>query len=65
LNRLLVYPRLHASTRRIRAVPKVAGAVRLGHVERHSWDGHETIDRRIVPIGPRVEFDETVVAQAA
>jgi glutathionyl-hydroquinone reductase len=65
LNRLDDYPRLHAYTRRIRALPKVAETVRLDHVKRHYWDDHEMINRRIVPIGPRIDLDEIPVAQAA
>jgi len=65
LKRLVDYPRLHAYTRRIWALPKVAETVRLDHVKRHYWDDHEMINRRIVPIGPKVEFDDIPVAQAA
>ena len=65
LKRLVDYPRLHAYTRRIWALPKVAETVRLDHVKRHYWDDHEMINRRIVPIGPKVEFDDFPVAQAA
>jgi putative glutathione S-transferase len=65
LKRLPDYPRLHAYTRRIWALPKVAETVRLDHVKRHYWDDHEMINRRIVPIGPKVEFDDILVAQAA
>ena len=65
LKRLADYPRLHAYTRRIWALPKVAETVRLDHVKRHYWDDHEMVNRRIVPIGPTVEFDDIPVAQAA
>ena len=65
LKRLPDYPRLHAYTRRIYGLPGVAETVRLDHVKRHYWDDHEMINRRIVPIGPKVELDEGPVARAA
>jgi putative glutathione S-transferase len=65
LKRLADYPRLLAYTKRILAMPGVAATVRLDHVKRHYWDDHETINRRIVPIGPRVEFEEQTAARAA
>jgi putative glutathione S-transferase len=65
LRRLTDYPHLLAYTRRIHAIPGVADTVRLDHVKRHYWDDHEMINRRIVPIGPEVEFGEPVAARAA
>jgi glutathionyl-hydroquinone reductase len=65
LRRLADYPQLLAYARRIYAVPGVADTVRLDHVKRHYWDDHEMINRRIVPIGPEVDFGEPVAARAA
>jgi glutathionyl-hydroquinone reductase len=65
LRRLADYPRLLAYTRRIHALPGVAETVRLDHVKRHYWDDHEMINRRIVPIGPPVDFEEVPAARAA
>jgi putative glutathione S-transferase len=65
LKRLADYPRLLAYTKRILAMPGVAATVKLDHVKRHYWDDHEMINRRIVPIGPRVEFEEQTAARAA
>jgi putative glutathione S-transferase len=65
LRRLADYPNLHGYTRRILGIPGVAPTVRLDHVKRHYWDDHEMINRRIVPIGPTVEFEEQMAARAA
>ena len=65
LKRLADYPHLHAYTKRILAIPGVGATVRLDHVKRHYWDDHEMINRRIVPIGPTVDFDEVALARAA
>jgi glutathionyl-hydroquinone reductase len=65
LRRLADYPHLLAYTRRIYASTGVAETVRLDHVKRHYWDDHEVINRRILPIGPVVEFGESVAARAA
>jgi putative glutathione S-transferase len=65
LRRLADYPHLLAYTRRIYAIPGVAETVRLDHVKRHYWDDHEMINRRILPIGPVVEFGDRVAARAA
>jgi putative glutathione S-transferase len=65
LRRLADYPHLLAYTRRIFAIPGVAATVKLDHVKRHYWDDHEMINRRIVPIGPTVDFDEAFAALAA
>jgi glutathionyl-hydroquinone reductase len=65
LKRLADYPYLLAYTRRIYAIPGVADTVRLDHVKRHYWDDHEMINRRIVPIGPDVDFGDRIVVRAA
>jgi putative glutathione S-transferase len=65
LKRLADYPHLLAYTRRILALPGVAATVKLDHVKRHYWDDHDMINRRIVPIGPAVDFEEPSAARAA
>ena len=54
-----------AYTRRIHALPGIAATVKLDHVKRHYWDDHEMINRRIVPIGPQVDFATMPAARAA
>ena len=65
LRRLVDYPHLLAYTKRIFAIPGVAATVKLDHVKRHYWDDHEMINRRIVPVGPTLDFDEPTAARAA
>jgi glutathionyl-hydroquinone reductase len=65
LKRLAEYPHLLAYTKRILAISGVAATVKLDHVKRHYWDDHEMINRRIVPIGPAVDFEEPIAARAA
>ena len=65
LRRLTDYPHLLAYTTRILAVPEVAATVKLDHVKRHYWDDHEMINRRIVPVGPVVDFGGPIAALAA
>ena len=65
LKRLADYPHLLAYTKQILGVPGVAATVKLDHVKRHYWDDHEMINRRIVPIGPTVEFEAQIPARAA
>ena len=65
LRRLADYPHLLAYTRHIYAIPGVADTVKLDHVKRHYWDEHEMINRRIVPIGPEVDFGAPIAARAA
>jgi putative glutathione S-transferase len=65
LRRLADYPHLLAYTKRVLAIPGVAATVKLDQVKRHYWDDHQMINRRIVPIGPTVEFGEPIAARAA
>jgi glutathionyl-hydroquinone reductase len=65
LRRLADYPRLLGYTWRIHALPGIAATVKLDHVKRHYWDDHEMINRRILPIGPQVEFATMPAARAA
>jgi putative glutathione S-transferase len=65
LRRLADYPRLFGYTRRIHALPGIAATVKLDHVKRHYWDDHVMINRRIVPIGPQVDFATMPAARVA
>jgi putative glutathione S-transferase len=56
---------LWAYARRVYHLPGVAGTVSLDHVKRHYWDDHPMINRRIVPIGPVVDFSDTAAVRAA
>jgi putative glutathione S-transferase len=56
LRRLVDYPNLWAYTRRIHQTPGVAATVRLDHIKRHYFDDHPMINRRIVPMGPLLDF---------
>jgi putative glutathione S-transferase len=56
LRRLVDYPNLWAHTRRVHQTPGVAGTVRFDHIKRHYYDDHPMINRRIVPMGPLLEF---------
>jgi glutathionyl-hydroquinone reductase len=60
-----IYPNLWAYTKRLYHLPGVAATVRLDHVKRHYWDDHAMIDRRILPIGPAIDFGEPTAARAA
>ena len=64
LRRLADYPRLLAYTG-LYALPGVAETVILQHVRRHYWDDHEMINRRILPIGPPVDFEGVPATRAA
>ena len=56
LRRLIDYPNLWAYTRRIHQTQGVAATVRLDHIKRHYYDDHPMINRRIVPMGPLLDF---------
>ncbi|HSA79253.1 MAG TPA: glutathione S-transferase C-terminal domain-containing protein [Geminicoccaceae bacterium] len=65
LRRLAEYPNLWAYTKRLYHLPGIAATVKLDHVKRHYWDDHEMINRRIVPLGPEVDFGAPAAARAA
>jgi putative glutathione S-transferase len=57
VRRLIDYPNLWNYIRRIYHLPSIAETVKLDHIKRHYFDTHEgTINRRIVPKGPTVDF---------
>lgn len=56
--RIVDYPNLWAYTRELYQWPGVAGTVHFDHIERHYHYSHESVNPyRIVPIGPRPDFD--------
>ena len=57
LRRLVDYPNLWAYTRELHQMPGVAQTVDLGHIKRHYYGSHETINPTgVVPIGPDIDF---------
>ena len=53
IRRIADYPRLSAYLRALLAVEGVAGTVDLGHIKRHYYESHRTINPSgIVPMGP-------------
>jgi glutathionyl-hydroquinone reductase len=55
--RIVDYPNLWGYTRDLYQTPGVAGTVRFDHIARHYYYSHDTINpHRIVPIGPRLDF---------
>jgi glutathionyl-hydroquinone reductase len=57
LRRIVDYPNLWAFTRRLFAVPGVAETVKMDQIKRHYYMTHSEINpRRIVPIGPDIDF---------
>ncbi len=57
LRRLVDYPRLWAFTRRLLALPGVAGTVNFEHIKRHYYGSHRTINPTgIVPMGPVIDW---------
>ena len=55
--RIVDYPNLWGYTRDLYQTPGVAGTVHFDHIARHYYYSHDTINpHRIVPIGPRLEF---------
>jgi putative glutathione S-transferase len=53
IRRIAEYPRLSAYLRALLAVEGVAGTVDLGHINRHYYESHRSINPSgIVPVGP-------------
>jgi putative glutathione S-transferase len=53
IRRIVDYPRLSAYLRALLAVEGVAGTVDLGHIKRHYYESHRSINPTgIVPVGP-------------
>ncbi|WP_321792904.1 glutathione S-transferase family protein [Caballeronia sp. J97] len=58
LRRIVDYPNLSKFTREIYRMPGVAATVNFGHIKRHYYESHRTINPTgIVPAGPLLDFD--------
>ncbi len=58
IRRIADYPALSGYLRDLYQVPGVAGTVDMGHIKRHYYASHETINpTRIVPVGPAIDYD--------
>lgn len=59
LRRILDYQNLWGYLKDLYQQPGVAETVDLGHIKRHYYGSHESINpTRIVPKGPLLNFDE-------
>jgi glutathionyl-hydroquinone reductase len=57
IRRLVDFPNLWAYTRDLYQVPGIQGTVDLGHIKRHYYQSHISINpTRIVPVGPEIDF---------
>lgn len=57
LRRLVDYPNLWDYVRELAQIPKVADTVNFGHIKRHYYQSHKTINPSgIVPVGPKIDF---------
>ena len=57
LRRIVDYPHLSTYARAIYAMPGVAATVNFGHIKRHYYESHRTINPTgIVPAGPVLDF---------
>ena len=64
--RLVDYPNLWALTRELYQVPGVAGTVDMHHIKHHYYVSHTSINPTgVVPVGPDIDFEESVVRKAA
>jgi putative glutathione S-transferase len=56
IRRIADYPRLSAYLRRLLAVESVADTIDFGHIKRHYYESHRTINPTgIVPVGPNLD----------
>jgi putative glutathione S-transferase len=57
IRRLIDYPQLSAYLHRLYAIDGVAATIDLGHIKRHYYMSHPSINpHRIVPVGPDISF---------
>ena len=57
LRRVADYPNLSGYVRDLYQQPGISSTVNMGHIKRHYYGSHETINpTRIVPIGPTIDF---------
>ena len=58
-NRLVDFPNLWAYTRELHQRPGIAGTVAMDEIKRHYYTTHDELNpKRIIPRGPRTDFDE-------
>jgi len=58
LRRLADYPNLSGYTRDLYQMPGVAATFDAGHVKRHYYESHRTLNPSgVVPVGPAIDFD--------
>ena len=59
VRRLRDYPNLWNYTKELYQLPGVAGTVNMEHVKEHYYTTHESVNpKRIVPVGPEVDYAE-------
>ncbi|MEM6426921.1 MAG: glutathione S-transferase family protein [Cyanobacteria bacterium P01_C01_bin.73] len=57
IRRIVDYPNLWGYLRELYQIPGVADTVNFGHIKRHYYQSHETVNpTRIVPVGPEIDF---------
>ena len=57
--RLVDYPNLWGYTRELYQLPGIAGTTSFGHITRHYYCSHESLNPfRIIPINPLISWDE-------
>ena len=62
---LATFPAIDAYLRELYRLPGVAGTVNFDHIKTHYYASHRTINPSgIVPVGPELDFDNPVVAEA-
>ena len=58
LKPLTAYPKLWAYTKRIYQLPGMAQTVNFGHIKRHYYGSHKTINPTgVIPMGPTLDWD--------
>ena len=61
IRRLVDYPNLWPYTRELFQMPGIRATIDFGHIKRHYYQSHATINPTgIVPIGPEIDFDAPV-----
>lgn len=59
IRRVVDYPALWGYLRDLLSVPGVWGTVNMGHIKRHYYMTHPTINpTRVVPVGPALDYEE-------
>jgi len=58
LRRLVDYPHLWGFTRDLYQTPGIAGTVHFGHIKKHYYGSHKTVNPSgVVPLGPLLDFE--------